>query len=68
MSVENKIHVNVRPSYGRERIYPSCNNAELLTKLIGSKTFDIKHIAILRELGYTIIIDTPVIETLGGPI
>lgn len=68
MPVEAKIHVRVKHVYGRERIYANCANAELLLRLTGAKTFDIKHIAILRELGYDVVVDTPVVETIGGPV
>ena len=45
--------------YGKERIYPADNESGLLIKLTAGKTFLPEHLAVLKELGYTIKLKVP---------
>jgi hypothetical protein len=49
-----KITVRIRQVYGRDTIYPVCDKALLLAKLIGQKSFCDYQLRTIRELGFTI--------------
>ena len=46
------LKVTIKNTYGNELVYPSCDNAKLLTSLLNSKTFTQRHIDILKRLDY----------------
>lgn len=54
MNDNNTIKVLIKSAWGNENIYPVCGKAKLLTHLVGTKTFSLRTIAILKQLGYTI--------------
>ena len=45
--------VQVRAAYGRDLVYPICEDAILLADLCGQKTFTQRSIDTLKKLGYT---------------
>jgi hypothetical protein len=52
--METKVlELQVRHTYGLERIYPINPPAVLLAKLLKKKTFDREDLKLLAELGYT---------------
>ena len=53
------IQVTIKNVYGNETIYPACDTARKFTTLVGRKTLtshDIRHI---KDLGYTVEIQSP---------
>ncbi len=50
----NKLELQVRHAYGRERIYPMNELARGLCALSGMKTFADWQLAVLERLGYLI--------------
>ena len=48
------IKVEVKQVYGMERIYPVCEVAKKLNRLMTSKTFSRDDIQTIKSLGYTI--------------
>ncbi len=54
-----KIIISIKSVYGKECIYPACETSLLLSKLIGAKTFQPRHIELLKELGYILEVATP---------
>lgn len=48
------LQVQMRSSYGHERIYPMNKTATRLLELIGRKTYFESDFEILRELGFTV--------------
>lgn len=57
------IKVRVTKNYGVEAIYPAANDeaAQLFANLIGKKTFNRTDLHTIRELGYEISIEAPVL-------
>lgn len=49
-----EIKVEMRSSYGVERIYPACELSKQLIKLTGRKTWDKEHLRVLESLGLQI--------------
>jgi hypothetical protein len=54
-----KIIVEVTTSYGQERIYPKCEKGHLLAQLAGHKSLTRQDLAIIKELGYKVVVETP---------
>lgn len=50
------VQVRVRETYGVERIYPVCEIANIFTRLTRQKTFSHENIALIKQLGYTVIV------------
>lgn len=50
------IKVQIKETYGTERVYPVCPTAILLARLTKQTTFTSRNITILKELGYTIAV------------
>ena len=48
------ITVEIKTSYGTERIYPICDKALKFTELTGTKTLSKYDINIIKGLGYTV--------------
>lgn len=57
--MSKSILIEVKQSYGRNVIYPACNNAETFAKLSGCKTLTKETLALVEQLGYTIDTITP---------
>lgn len=49
-----KIQVRIQYSYGKEFIYPICEQAKVLASLVNQKTFTREDIKKIKELGYRI--------------
>ena len=56
-----QITVKVKNVYGVDRIYPADLRARLLLALTGNKTFSASDLAVIKELGYEIVTETPTI-------
>jgi hypothetical protein len=56
--MNQSITVTIKSVYGIDRIYPACDTSRLLAKLTGSKTFSDSHIQTIKELGYTVEVET----------
>lgn len=52
------ITVRIRNVYGKELIYPVCQDALTFAKLTGKKTLDQNDIAMIKSLGYIIDIES----------
>jgi hypothetical protein len=59
------ITVSLKTTYGNNLIYPECATANLLIQLTKGSTFSPKHIKIIEELGYEVIVAQ---QTLTIPI
>ena len=57
--MEKQITVSVKSVYGRQTIYPVCEQAKLFTHLTGNKTLSQSNIATIKALGYTITVEQP---------
>ncbi len=53
------ILVRVREVYGVRTVYPVCDTAQHLAALAGTKTLTLPALAIIKRLGYTIAIESP---------
>ena len=51
--------VNVRESYGQQRIYPVCQNAHEVAGMLGTKTITHQVIKTLKRLGVAVEIQQP---------
>lgn len=56
--MDKSITVTIKSVYGVDRIYPACDTSRLLAELTGAKTFKADHIKTIKELGYTIEVET----------
>ncbi len=45
-----------REQYGSERFYPECEKAALLARLAHRRTFTRKELALIKALGFTIVV------------
>lgn len=48
------INVEIKTVYGNELIYPLCDQAKLFAELANSKTLTLRHIALIKQMGYTV--------------
>ena len=48
------IKVELRQSYGRDLIYPVCDQAKLFAKLMNVKTFTLSQTRTIIDLGYKV--------------
>jgi len=53
------VQVQVKNVYGNELIYPVGENACLLARLIGKKTFSTDNIVYIQNLGFTVEVVAP---------
>lgn len=56
-----EILVKVKSVYGKEYIYPVCDRSKLLCSLTGAKTFTVHALQTVRDLGYTVVVQTPTV-------
>ena len=54
--MEKQITVQIKSVYGKQTIYPVCENAIRFAKLTGNKTLSQENIATIKGLGYTIAV------------
>jgi hypothetical protein len=50
------VQVVIRETYGVERIYPVCEIANIFTRLTRQKTFSHENIALIKQLGYAVVV------------
>ena len=50
----NIVQVEVKRSYGQDRIYPANKEAELFLFLTGKKTFDTADLNFIKNLGFQV--------------
>ena len=48
------IKVKIKNIYGRDLVYPVCEKAKLLAKLVQQATFTSREIQVIKDLGYSI--------------
>tara|TARA_R110000796_G_scaffold3509_1_gene13651 strand:+ start:1303 stop:1518 length:216 start_codon:yes stop_codon:yes gene_type:complete len=48
----NILTVELKSIYGRDLIYPACDQSQLMAELLNVKTLSLFHIRKLRRLGY----------------
>lgn len=58
------IAVEIKNVFGNEKIYPASPEADIFAKLIRQKTFTERDIAIIKELGYEVQVQTSHPSTL----
>ena len=49
-----KITVAVRTVYGSDLVYPADDAAAMFATLIGSKTFSLRQLVLIKAMGYTV--------------
>lgn len=54
-----EIKVRVSNNFGNRTVYPVCPVANLLAELAGTKTLTEKSIELIKDLGFTISVETP---------
>lgn len=55
----SEITVRVTQNFGNQMVYPVCPVAVKLAELAGTKTFTDKTVNLIRDLGFTIKVQTP---------
>jgi hypothetical protein len=45
----------VRSVYGRQTIYPACDNAQTIAKLANQKTLTQRELTLAKALGFTVV-------------
>ncbi len=48
-----------RPSFGHERLYPICETAKRITKLLKRTCLPREHVELLENMGHTVEIEQP---------
>ncbi len=63
MTTKSKvITVEIKQVYGRQLIYPICDNAQSFALLTNTRTFTPGHVAVIRKLGFDVKVLQPTIE------
>jgi hypothetical protein len=57
------VSVQIKDQYGCPVIHPLCDRARLFAKLAGTKTLTQRALDTISQLGYTVHVEQPVIET-----
>ena len=52
-----EITTTIKNVYGSDLMYPACETAYWFSQLTGSKTFTVRHLAMIQNLGYKIVVD-----------
>jgi|10_taG_2_1085330.scaffolds.fasta_scaffold218975_3 hypothetical protein len=50
--IDKDLFVRVKPQYGKDVLYPDCENSKLLTRIAGTKTITSEHKKLLELMGY----------------
>lgn len=48
-----ELSIDIKTIYGKETVYPMCENGKLLAEFKGQKTFTEADIKLLKKLGYS---------------
>ena len=59
-SMKLEILVEIKNVYGNEKIYPACEKASLFCDIAGTKTITDETKVLIKQLGYTIIVNQAV--------
>ena len=62
MAMKKSILVEIKQVYGEEKIYPVCLDSQTFAKIAGTKTLTRSTIAYIKEMGYTVEVQTQVIS------
>ena len=57
--MSKSILIEIKHCYGKQVVYPACNNAETFAHLTGCKTLTAHALELIEKLGYTIDTITP---------
>ena len=57
--MNNILQVKIKNVYGNERVYPVCEQSQLFAELTRTTTLTQHTIEIIKDLGYTIEVETP---------
>lgn len=52
------ITIKIKNVYGKELVYPVCNKGLTFAKMLNRKTFNAYDITNIKELGYTLQVET----------
>ena len=58
------IIVRIKSVYGENKVYPVCREAETFAKLAGTKTLTMSTIKLIKDLGYTVSVQSDAIQSL----
>jgi len=56
------ITVTIKDVYGRELIYPACEDSQRFVLLTGTETLSRHAISVIKRLGYTVNVKTPTLQ------
>jgi len=54
-----KLKVKIKNVYGNRRVYPACEQSQIIADMINRDTFSEFHIEMMERLGYKIVVETP---------
>jgi len=57
--MSKSILIEIKHCYGKQVVYPACNNAETFALLTGCTTLTPRALELIEKLGYTIDTMTP---------
>ena len=57
-----QIEITVKAVYGKELIYPVCQQAKIFAELLGTKTITRDALRQIERLGYTIVARAPTLS------
>ncbi len=60
------IKIQPKNVYGKTMYYPMCKNALSFCALLGTKTLTLENLRVIRELGFTHVIEAADIPELKG--
>lgn len=56
------IKVRIETHYGRTTVYPVCETAKTLARLAGTITLTTKALGLIKDLGFSIEVETPSLD------
>jgi len=51
--IDKDLFVKVKPQWGKNVLYPNCENSRLLLRLASAKTFTPENKKVLEQIGFT---------------
>lgn len=57
-----QLFVEVKQVYGKDTIYPACDDSKLFCQLTGRKTFTDADVRYIKALGYAFEVKTPTLK------
>jgi len=58
------IIVRIKSVYGENKVYPVCREAETFAKIAGTTTLTMVTIKLIKDLGYTVSVQSEAIKSL----